>query len=75
MSLRFDAPLLGRRYCGNVSTKVVHDLDREVPGLFGCGIDEILEAGRATSFVPDMLEEAHNEGYKDCPKCIDPEWS
>ncbi len=71
MSRRPDHPLFGKKYCGDKAKKEVHDLDHEDPGREGCRIDEIIAAGQAQGFVPDTLEQAYNEGFKACPKCID----
>jgi hypothetical protein len=60
-------PLLGKRYCGNVIKKEVHDLDNEKPN---CQIDEIIRAGHAKGFSPDTLYQAHTEGFDNCAYCI-----
>ena len=70
MGRREGWPLFQRKYCGDTSTNQVHDLDGEDKGLEGCRIDDIIDSGRARPFIPDALEQAHNEGFVDCPKCI-----
>jgi len=64
---RYGWPLNGKRYCGNVNKKEVHDLDNEKPQ---CQIDEIIAAGHARTFTPDTLEQAHKEGYDNGAYCI-----
>jgi hypothetical protein len=70
MARRDSAPLYGKRYCGNKSNKEVHDLDNEDFSPFACQINEIINAGNARTFEPDTLEQAHKEGYDNCPYCI-----
>lgn len=70
MGRREGFPLYEKKYCGDTLKRQVHDLDREDKGPEGCRIDEILASGRARPFIPDALEQAHNEGFADCPKCI-----
>ena len=67
MARRHDYPLYESRFCGNINTKEVHDLDNEQTN---CQIDEIIDAGHAKSFEPDELEQAHEEGYDNCAYCI-----
>lgn len=57
----------GINYLGNKNTTEVHRLANEQPQ---CQIDEILTAGNAVKFIPDTLEEAHNNGYDNCAYCI-----
>ena len=57
----------GTNYLGNKNTTEVHKLANEKPQ---CQIDEILDAGNAVKFIPDTLEEAHNNGYDNCAYCI-----
>ena len=70
MSRRPDFPLYGKKYCGDRAKKEVHDLDHEDTGPEGCHVDRIIDAGQARGFVPDTLEQAGNEGFKNCPKCL-----
>jgi hypothetical protein len=70
MGRREGYPLYLKKYCGDTLKDQVHDLDREDKGLQGCRIDEIIASGRARPFIPDALEQAHNDGFADCPKCI-----
>ncbi len=65
MPRRHYPPLNGARYCGNTSTKEVHDLDREKTQ---CQIDEIIAAAHAVPF--HTLETAHNQGYDNGHYCI-----
>ena len=65
MSRRYAAPLNGARYCGNTSSKEVHDLDYEKSQ---CQIDEIIAAGHAVPF--NTLGTAHNLGYDNCHWCL-----
>ncbi len=67
MTNRVGHPLYGSRYCGNINTKEVHDLDRETSQ---CLIDVIIAAGHTISFIPDSLEQAHVECYENCVYCI-----
>ena len=67
MASRREHPLYGKRYCGNINTKEVHDLDRETSQ---CLIDVIIAAGHTITFIPDTLEQAHVEGYENCVYCI-----
>jgi hypothetical protein len=60
-------PLYGKRYCGNIDTKEVHDIDFETSQ---CLIDVIIAAGHTITFIPDTLEQAHEEGYENCVYCI-----
>lgn len=64
---RFDPRLHGKRFCGNINKKEVHDLDNETPQ---CWIDKIIAAGHAKKFYPDTLKQAHKEGYDNCAYCI-----
>ena len=55
----------GERYCGNTSTKEVHDLDNEKTQ---CQIDEIITAGHDKPF--NSLQAAHNAGYDNGHYCL-----
>jgi hypothetical protein len=70
MARRPGYPLYGKKYCGDTERREVHDLDREDRSPGGCRIGALIEAGRATPFIPDVLEQAHNEGFSDCAKCL-----
>jgi hypothetical protein len=48
----------------------VHDLLYEMEGPDGCGIDEVLKNGDAVGFFPDRADQAKEEGFKPCPKCM-----
>lgn len=65
MSRRQRAYMNGERYCGNIITREVHDLDNEKTN---CQIDQIIEAGRDSPF--DRLGQAHVLGYDDCKWCL-----
>ena len=60
----------GKRFLGNRNKTEVHDVTREDKNPNGCQIDEFLKAGHGVYFIPDALEQAHNEGYDNCAKCI-----
>ena len=62
-------PFGGNRYVGDKRTRIVHDLDREDGTFRGCGIDRIPLADVVT-FEPDILHEAHRQGYRFCGTCI-----
>jgi hypothetical protein len=55
------------KYLGNRKHKEVHDLENE-KSL--CQIREIIDAGNAVVFTPDILKQAHKEGYDNCAFCI-----
>ena len=71
MTRRYGDPLHGHRYCGNSNTTEVHDLDNEDTADNGCQINEIIAAGHAITFNPDTLEQAHEEDYDNCAKCLE----
>jgi len=62
-------PYLGKRFIGNTNTNQVHDLDKEDTNPNGCQIDEILTE-HVKTFSPDALEQAHQEGFENCDKCL-----
>ena len=55
----------GERYCGNINTKEVHDLDRENTN---CQIDEIIRAGNDRPY--NSITSAHDEGNDNCAYCL-----
>jgi hypothetical protein len=57
--------LCGERFCGNADTKEVHDLDHEE---VVCHIEDILHRREMVAFR--TIEDAHDQGYHDCPVCI-----
>ena len=65
-------PTYGHRFIGNMdsSKKEVHDLDNEKTGLNQCQIEETIRARHVRVFIPDTLEQAHEEGYENCAYCI-----
>lgn len=67
MSRRPGYPLYGKRYCGNIKTKEVHDLDYLNSK---CKINHIVSSGLAVTFYPDTLSQAYTEGYRDCKFCL-----
>jgi hypothetical protein len=67
---RYGPPTYGRCYIGNTNKMEVHDLDNEKTGKNECQIDEIIGAGNARTFSPDMLSQAEREGYDHCKWCI-----
>jgi hypothetical protein len=58
----------GQRYLGDDASMIVHDLER---ARGACEIDEILDEGRGVRFEPDKLEQAENEQFRHCLRCID----
>lgn len=67
---RYGSPINGKCFVGNTDKKEVHDLDKEKTGANECQIDEIIRAGHARTFTPDILEQARGEGYDNCKYCI-----
>lgn len=57
----------GTRFLGNTNTTEVHDLTDE---RRGCQVEEILNARHAVIFSPDLLTQAHIEGFDNCNWCI-----
>ena len=51
-------------FYGNGRLKEVHDLSSRTPT---CRV-EAIKVG--VKFVPDTLQEAQSNGYRDCPYCI-----
>ena len=62
----------GKQFLGNSSSSKmeVHDLKKEDTAPNGCQIDEFLRVGHGVGFTPDILDQAHSEGYDNCAKCI-----
>ena len=67
---RYGPPTYGKRFVGNTNKKEVHDLDKEKTAPNQCQIDEIIKAGNAITFTPDVLLEANRNGYDNCAYCI-----
>jgi hypothetical protein len=65
MARRYRGSMNGERYCGNASSKEVHDLDNEQPN---CQIDEIIDAGNDRPFY--TLGAAQASGYDSCAWCL-----
>jgi len=65
MARRPGRPLNGVQYCGNMSKRKVHNLDKEDPQ---CQIDEIIKSGKARPLR--SLAIARASGYEDCEFCI-----
>jgi len=66
MTRRFAGRMAGERWLGNEAKKEVHDLDRETKE---CLIHEIMDADNDVAFI--TIEDAHEQGYTDCPYCVD----
>ena len=60
----------GGRFLGDTGKMEVHDLLYEMEGPDGCAIDEVLKNGDAVGFFPDRADQAKEEGFKPCPKCM-----
>ncbi len=60
--------LTNERYCGNYTTRKVHDLNNEKPD---CNIDDFVNSGDDIPF--DSLDIATRTGYSCCEHCIDNE--
>ncbi len=67
MAVRTNTPFNSNRFIGNKIEKVIHDCYLE--RIAFCKIDKILPEHIIT-FKPDTLEQAHQEGYKNCRYCI-----
>jgi hypothetical protein len=66
MARRYQGNMSGERYCGNASSKEVHDLDNEHTN---CRIDEIIDAGNDRPFY--TLAAAHAAGCdRSCGWCL-----
>ena len=65
MSRRHNGNMKGERYCGNTSSKEVHELDQETKN---CQIDEIIGKGHDRPF--NTLPEAHAAGYDNGAWCL-----
>ncbi len=65
MPIRWGPPLYGARYCGNINTMEVHDLENENTN---CQIDEIIQAGHAEPI--DTYENAIAAGFNNGHWCI-----
>ena len=68
MTRRYSGNMNGERYLGNTNKKEVHDLDNEDTAANGCQIDEIINAGNDKPY--SSLNQAHNDGYDNCAKCL-----
>ena len=67
MAVRSTYPYNGKRFIGNKLKKEVHDCYME--RISFCKIDEI-ESDFIVTFIPDTLEQAQKEGYKNCSYCL-----
>lgn len=65
MARRYRGNMNGERYCGDASSKEVHDLDREQPE---CQIDATIDAGNDRPFY--ALSAAYASGYEGCARCL-----
>lgn len=54
------------RFLGDTNTRQVHDLVHETRE---CHVAEILKAGNAVAFTPDLRLQANVEGYDNCRWC------
>jgi hypothetical protein len=63
--IRYGYPLFGLRYCGDMRTGVVHDLENE---QVGCGVARIIAADHARPFY--TLDSAVEKGFIACPFCV-----
>jgi len=66
MARRHRGRMNGEQYCGNASSKEVHDLDNEQTN---CQIEEIIRAGNDRPF--NTLSAAHAAGYDNCAWCLE----
>ncbi len=57
-----------QRYLGDDNNRIVHDLERSKSA---CEIDDILDESRGVRFEPDSLEQAQQERYRPCHRCIE----
>jgi hypothetical protein len=55
------------RLVGDLRTMEIHDLGNEKPR---CRLADTFEAGFAVTFRPDTTDQAHDEGFGDCPYCV-----
>lgn len=60
----------GKRFLGDRDKKEVHDLKNEDASQGGCGVNEFIRSDNAVGFIIDTLEQACQERYTACPKCI-----
>lgn len=60
----------GKRFLGNRENMEVHDLKNADTSQNGCGISEFIRSGHAVGFIIDTLEQAKQERYAACGKCI-----
>ena len=67
--LRVHSPFYGKRFIGDTSKNIVHDLLFEKKHTGDCLIDEI-KTIHIKTFSPDKLEQAQEEGFKPCERCL-----
>ena len=69
--IRGHAPFYGKRFIGDTSDTIVHDLlfEKKYIARNGCKIDKI-KTKHIRTFNPDSLEQATKEGYKPCKYCL-----
>ena len=67
--IRHGPPFNGKQFIGNTNTDQVHDLLKEDEEKNGYQIDEIKNEHIKT-FDPDTLEEAHEQKFVNCDKCL-----
>jgi hypothetical protein len=64
LTRRLNAPYFSKRYVGDSDTKILHDLDKEVPA---CKIDSI---PRARIQMFEWLNIPSEMNYSGCPHCM-----
>lgn len=62
---RYGSHMMGEPYLGNTRTNEVHDLDNETEA---CRISQAVATSTDRPFA--TLEDAHAQGYRDCPHCL-----
>ena len=60
----------GKRFLGNRDKKEVHDLKCEDASQNGCQVNEFIRSDNAVGFIIDTLDQAHQERYTTCARCI-----
>mgnify|MGYP001615575138 FL=1 len=60
----------GKRFLGNRDKKEVHDLKNMDMNQDGCQVNEFIKSGHSVGFIIDTLEQAQQERYTACAKCI-----
>lgn len=55
------------RLVGDLRTMELHDVANEKPR---CRLADTFDNGFAVMFRPDTTDQAHGEGFADCPYCV-----